>query len=200
MKFLFDLDGTLTTEETLSVISRHFSIGRDMETLTMETIRGTIPFEESFLHRVRILGNLPVSEISDLLSKVSLYPLLVDFIRNNVDNCAIVTGNLDCWSEKLGNRIGCAGFYSEAEVRDNAVACVKSILNKKAVVERYKSLGETVVFIGDGNNDADAMRHADISIAAGMTHSPAASLIPIATHVVYEEKKLYNILQRLSGT
>ena len=52
-------------------------------------------------------------------------------------------------------------------------------LRKEQIVEQYKALGETVVFIGDGNNDIEAMRIADVSIASGLTHKPAKSILTV---------------------
>jgi phosphoserine phosphatase len=56
--FIFDLDGTITSKETLPEIAKHFSVTEEMEQLTHETIQGNIPFVESFIKRVHILGKL----------------------------------------------------------------------------------------------------------------------------------------------
>ena len=48
MLFLFDLDGTITTRETLPVIAEYFSKGMEIESVTNRTITGEIPFERSF--------------------------------------------------------------------------------------------------------------------------------------------------------
>ena len=73
MKFVFDLDGTVTKQETLPLIAKHFGVEEEIETLTRETVKGNVPFIESFIKRVFILGKLPVSEIDSLLSNVELY-------------------------------------------------------------------------------------------------------------------------------
>jgi len=70
MVFLFDLDGTITREETLPIIAKHFKIEEEIAKITEETVKGNIPFVESFIRRVHILGSLPASEINSLLSKV----------------------------------------------------------------------------------------------------------------------------------
>ena len=197
MKILFDLDGTVTAAETLPIISRHFSVEKEIEKLTKETVNGNIPFIESFIRRVNMLGHLPVSEVSALLSEVPLYPKISDFIRAHRDICVIVTGNLDCWCKSLGEKIGCLGYYSEAEVEDNKVVKIKSILRKERIVDMYKSLGEEVVFVGDGNNDLEAMRQADISIAAGLTHYPAKSLYSLSDYMVFSEEALCRQLNQL---
>lgn len=197
MKFLFDMDGTVTSCETLPLIASNFGIETKIDALTRETVQGNIPFIESFIRRVNILGDLSVSEVSELLSTVPLYPQVAEFIKKHKKDCIIVTGNLRCWCEKLGNKIGCKGFYSECEVQADKIVKLTSILRKEQVVEHYRMLGETVVFIGDGNNDLEAMRHANISIAAGLTHNPAKSLYAITDYVVFSEEALCRQLNQL---
>lgn len=70
MKFLFDLDGTVTSKETLPIIAEHFGVQDQIAELTHHTVQGNVPFVESFIRRVNILGRFSVSEISDLLARV----------------------------------------------------------------------------------------------------------------------------------
>jgi len=199
MKFLFDLDGTVTSQETLPIISEHFSCLEQIAELTARTVAGNVPFVESFIRRVNILGQYSVSETNDLLSRVPLYSAVADFIENHKEDCVIVTGNLTCWCAKLFHKIGCQCYGSEAEVENDRVKKLKHILRKEQIVDQYKALGETVVFIGDGNNDLEAMRHANISIAAGLTHNPAQSLMSICDYVIYNENALVRQLRQLCG-
>ena len=179
MKFLFDLDGTVTSQETLPVIANHFHCQEEIADLTKRTVAGNVPFIESFIRRVNILGKYSVGETSKLLGRVPVYPKIKEFIDEHKGDCIIVTGNLTCWCEDLFKKIGCQCYGSEAEMEGDRVVKLKTILRKEDVVDRYRALGETVVFIGDGNNDLEAMRHANISIATGLTHNPAQSLMAI---------------------
>lgn len=199
MKFLFDLDGTVTSAETLPIISEHFGCTEQIAELTTRTVAGNVPFIESFIRRVNILGQYSVSETSDLLAQVPLYPLVAKFIEEHTEDCIIVTGNLTCWCEGLFKKIGCQCYGSIAECEDDKVVKIKSILRKETIVDQYKALGETVVFIGDGNNDLEAMRHANISIAAGLTHNPAQSLMSICDYVIFSENALVRQMNQLLG-
>ena len=199
MKFLFDLDGTVTSIETLPVISEHFGCTEQILELTAKTVQGNVPFVESFIRRVNILGDYSVNEISDLLAKVPLYGNIAKFIDDHKEDCIIVTGNLTCWCEGLFKKIGCKCYGSEAECIDDKVIKLKSILRKEQIVEQYKSLGETVVFIGDGNNDLEAMRQANVSIAVGLTHNPAQSLMSICDYIIFNENALVRQLRQLCG-
>lgn len=199
MKFLFDLDGTVTSAETLPIIANHFKCKEEIAELTKRTVQGNIPFIESFIRRVNILGKYSVSETSKLLAQVPLYPEVKDFIDSHREDCIIVTGNLTCWCDGLFKKIGCQCYGSEAECEDDKVVKLRSILRKEQIVDQYKALGETVVFIGDGNNDLEAMRHANISISIGLTHRPAQSLMAITDYVIYNEHALCRQMRQLAG-
>lgn len=158
---------------------------------------GEVPFVESFIQRVEILGKLPVSSIKQLLSQVDVYDDLVSFIQSNVDMCSIATGNLNCWIEELVKKIGCECFCSLSETENDQVVRIVEILKKENLVQRYKADGYRVVFVGDGNNDVEAMRMADVAIASGLTHSPAPAAVDVADYVVFEEKELCMLLKQL---
>lgn len=199
MKFLFDLDGTVTSEETLPIIANHFNCVEQISELTAKTVQGNVPFIESFIRRVNILGAYSVSETTRLLSEVPLYPTIAKFIEEHKEDCVIVTGNLTCWCEGLFKKIGCQCYGSEALCEDDKVVKLKTILRKEQIVDQYKALGETVVFIGDGNNDLEAMRHANVSIATGLTHNPAQSLMSICDYVIFNEQALVRQMLQLCG-
>jgi len=197
-RFIFDLDGTVSAEETLPLIASSFGIEEEIGALTQETIAGNIPFIDSFIRRVEILSPIPVSEINTLLGRVRLYPAVLDFIQRNKRNSVIATGNLDCWVDMLLNRIGVESYTSSALVKDNRIAQITAILKKEDIVRMYKERGDTVVFIGEGHNDVEAMRLADVSIASALTHPPANSVLSIADHVVFAEDALCRLLNQLS--
>jgi len=198
MKFLFDLDGTITSQETLPIIARLGNVSDRIDGLTRETIQGNVPFIESFIQRVTILKDISVSAISDRLSQVPLYQSVHQFILQHPDDCIVVTGNLSCWCEGLFRAIGCKCYSSNALVENDKVVKILSILRKETVVDEFKAMGEKVVFVGDGNNDLEAMRHSDISIAAGLTHHPARSLYSISDYMVFSEIALCRLLNQLS--
>lgn len=197
IKFIFDLDGTVTRQETLPLIAEHFGVQTEIQNLTMQTIQGYVPFIESFIKRVHILGKLPIDEVSNLLENVLLYEKIIDFIKNNPQKCVVATGNLDCWVDKLCAKIGCEYHCSHCTTADNKVLKLTHILRKEDLVEQYKSQGYKVVFIGDGNNDVEAMRIADISIGAGLTHMPSQNILSIADYVIFNEETLCRQLNQL---
>jgi HAD superfamily phosphoserine phosphatase-like hydrolase len=199
MKFVFDLDGTVTRVETLPIMARHCGLEDQINELTAKTIQGNIPFIESFIQRVGILGQHSIVALRDVLADTALFPAVVDFISRHADDCIIATGNLDVWVEKLCERLPCEVRTSDAHIRDDRVVKLKSILKKEDVVRELQARGETVVFIGDGNNDSEAMRTADFSIASGLVHWPARSVMDVADFAVFDEAALVRLLEHMAG-
>lgn len=201
-RFIFDLDGTITKEETLPKIAQYFNVQAQIDKLTQETIAGNIPFIESFINRVNILGRLPVDEIANLLEQVEIYENLNSFIKKHNNQCAIATQNLHCWIHKLVAKVGdgeqeILTFSSNGILQDNKILKLTSILKKEMVVKQFQAQGDEVIFIGDGNNDVEAMRIADVSIASGLTHKPCTGVLSVADYVIFSEEALCRLLCQL---
>ena len=164
--FLFDLDSTVTRQEILPTVAKTLGIYEKMTSLTERTMRGEIPFKQSFLQRVELLKDVPVSEVNELVSKIQLNEKLVEFIQQNQDRCHIVTGNLNVWIEGLMQRMGMERnvFCSKAIVKDNHIENVFSIVDKNAVISQMIL---PFVAVGDGNNDAEMIEAAEIGIGYG---------------------------------
>jgi len=194
--FLFDLDSTITRQEILPTIARQFGVFEEMSTLTECTMRGELPFKQSFLQRVELLKQIPVSEVCELIGEIQLNEPLVEFIRRHQNRCYIVTGNLDLWIEKLIQKLGMEKntFCSKALVEHDYIQDVSSIVDKNAVI------GQMVlpfVAVGDGNNDAEMIEAAEIGIGYGGVREIAPSVLACASHAVYHEQKLVEFLERL---
>ena len=197
MKFIFELDGAVTIQETLSLIIKHFGVEEESANLTEEETQGNVPFIESFIRRVNILGKLPVTDVANVLEQAALYSNVCKFIKAHEKECVIVTSNLDCWIEKLVNRVNCKYYASKASVEDNRVVSIARILNKEQVIKKYKDLGEKVIFIGSGNNDLEAMRIADVAIATGLMHHSANGIMSFTDYLIFDEKALCRQLNQL---
>jgi len=193
--FLFDLDGTVTRKEILPEIAKEIGIYKEIKLLTDKTISGKVPFYESFLHRVELFKDIPVSRIRNIISGIPLHEEIVRFIRENKDRCCIVTGNLDVWVDELCDSIGVNRLTSKAICRNDRVVEVTYVLDKgKAITEHF---GNNYAAVGEGNNDAEMIRNAEIGIAFGGIHQPAKSVLSCATHVIYEEEVLCRFLRQL---
>lgn len=194
--FLFDLDSTVTKQEILPTISKRLGIYERMSELTESTMRGEIPFKQSFLQRVELLKDVPVSEVNEMVSRIQLNNQLVDFIQKNHDRCHIVTGNLDVWIDGVIRKLGMERntFCSKAIVKNDYIEDVFNIVDKNAVI------GQMVlpfVAIGDGNNDAEMIEAAEVGIGYGGVREIAPAVLACASHAIYDEEKLVEFLERL---
>lgn len=167
-----------------------------MSSLTESTMRGEIPFKQSFLQRVELLKDIPVSEVCQMVGEIQLNERLVDFIQRYQDRCHIVTGNLDVWIEELVKKLGMERntFCSKALVRDDRIQDVFSIVDKNAVISQMVL---PFVAVGDGNNDAEMIEAAEVGIGYGGVRNIAPAVLTCASHAVYNEEKLVEFLERL---
>jgi phosphoserine phosphatase len=198
--FLVDLDGTLTRQELLPLIAKNFNLEEKIAELTYQCVWGKIPFEEGFLQRIELLKSIPISCIQEIVEKVPLNTRLVSFMQDHVDHCFIITGNLDVWVKPLCEKIKIPSFTSRAIHENNYIRGVASVLNKKSIVEKLRNDFSTKRFvaIGEGHNDAEMMEISDVSIAYGAVHWPANSVMTIASHIIFDEKRLCDFLKQLS--
>jgi len=193
--FIFDLDGTITKNETLPFIASYFNI--DIADITKSAIKGEIPYVENFIKRVNLLKNIKTNQISKILKNVKLNETIIDFINKNKENCVIATTNIKEWIEEIIKNLDIKVFTSKAIIKNNKIEKLEYILKKEDIVKFYKQQGKKVVFIGDGINDLEAMREADISIACGCLHYPANFLLSIVDYAVFDENRLVYFLNQI---
>lgn len=195
--FLFDLDATVTKAEILPALAEQVGMLQEMRDLTEKTMRGELPFKNSFLSRVEMLKTIPVSRVSEIVRQIPLNEAIAEFIRQNSEDCYIVTGNLDVWIEKLIAKIGLPMSHcicSTASVQDDVLTGVNSVIDKGMIVKQFV---RPVVAVGDGSNDAEMVRLAEVGIGFGGVRPVAYSLMSNATHVIYDENRLCDFLRTL---
>ena len=195
--YCFDLDGTITREEILPLISQEVELYDEIQALTQATINGIIPFRKSFLLRCRLLKDIPVDRVVNIVRGVKLYEDIVAFIRNRPDHCYVVTGNLDVWVEPLVRDIGCGFYSSKASVRNGMLGQVEHVLDKADAVTDLRSRYNTIISVGDGMGDVSMFERSDVSIAFGGSHYPIRSLVQVSDYLVFEEKALCSLLTTL---
>lgn len=194
--FLFDMDSTITRKEVLPEIAQKINRLDEMRRLTEATMRGEIPFQTSFLQRVKILSDIPVHEVNKIVSEIPLNTAIVDFIRQNSDRCYIVTGNLDVWISGLMKKIGMENhcYCSKADVVDDHIARIVSVADKELIVRQFV---QQMVAVGDGDNDSGMARIADIAIGFGGVREIAPSLIRNIDFAFYNDRRCADFLWKL---
>lgn len=194
--FLFDLDSTITKKEILPTISKKIGKLEEMRELTEATMKGEIPFKTSFLNRVKILSDINVSEVRDIVENIPLNESISNFIKENSDRCYVVTGNLDIWISKLMKKIEMHNhvFCSKAQVCDDKIEKVISVIDKELTAKQFV---QPIVMIGDGDNDSGIAKYADIAIGFGGVRDIAPSLLRNIDYAFYDEKKCADFLKSL---
>jgi HAD superfamily phosphoserine phosphatase-like hydrolase len=193
-KFLFDFDGTVTQVELLPLIGKQVGLFTELENLTIKTMQGEIPFDQSFLHRVDLLSTVRLSDIQEIILQAPIFEMLLDWIKFHRNDCAIVTGNLDLWIQPWLDLHNLKGFSSEGIELGNTYV-VKKILRKETVLENYPNT--KTIMIGDGANDARIMELSSLGIASELSHKIAPILWEHADYIVKDEKILCRILTQL---
>ena len=195
-KFVFDLDGTITTVETLPLLAAELGLSDEMKLLTDLTLSGQIPFDKSFKLRYLVLRNVPLKRIQDIMASVALDGQIVDFIAAHKKSCAVVTGNLDCWIEPIVAKLGCESFSSTSEL-DGSSPVLTKILDKGAAVRELKRTCDRVIAVGESFNDVPMFEESHVSIAYGGVHKPVATAISISDYVVFDGGALCRLLKML---
>lgn len=196
--YCFDLDGTVTRDELLPVIASEVGLAEEIGFLTRLTIQGQIPFEMSFRLRCRLLSEIPVAKVAEIVDQVPLDEEIAGFIRKDPRHCFIITGNLDVWIEKIAAKLGCGVFSSTAERRaDGKLGPLKNILRKGHAIRELRSKFDRLVCIGEGFNDVPMFEEADVRIAYGGVHPPAQALVEISDYIIGHGSALCRLLKTL---
>ena len=195
--YAFDLDGTITLEETLPLLAKELGLWEEMRILTELTLEGRIAFEQSFRLRYHILRSIPVKEIQRIMGAVRLDSSIADFIRSHRDDCAIVTGNLDVWIAPIVEKLGCRCFFSRSHFDGNGMVVLDSILNKGEAVREMKKTAKNVVAVGESVNDIPMFEEADIAVSYGGVHPPVPQAITVSDYVVFDGGALCRLLRML---
>jgi HAD superfamily phosphoserine phosphatase-like hydrolase len=198
--FCFDFDGTITDRELLPYLAEAIDLADEIGVLTKATMDGHLDFRKSFKLRCRLLSSIPVSAVRELVSHIRLEPTIASFIRAHRDQCAIVTGNLDCWiGPFVAEHLGCHLASSTGMVEEDHLRGIDEVLDKGTAVARLRSQHgwERLVCIGDGMNDVPMLEQADIAIAYGGVHAPCVGAIESAHYVVHDPRSLCRLISQL---
>ena len=195
--FAFDLDGTITTQETLPILARELDLSDEMEQLTRLTLEGKIDFEASFRMRYCLLREIPLQKIRQIMEEVPMDERIAGFIREHAKECAIVTGNLDVWVQPLITKLGCMAYSSTSRLGANGELQLEAVLDKAETIRWMKMQGHHVIAIGDSVNDIPMFREADVAIAYGGVHPLVDRVAAISDYVAENGKDLCRLLEGL---
>lgn len=192
---VFDLDATLTREETLPLAARLLGLDAPMAALTRQGAAGEAPYAPNLLARINLLAPWPVAAVREAMETAALHEGLAALVRAHRKQCLVATSNLDVWAGGLLARLGCPAVCSAARVERGRLLGVDRLADKAGAVRALQRRGERVVFVGDGRNDAAAMRVADVGIACGLVRRPPPEVTAAARYEVADEAALCALLE-----
>lgn len=197
--FCFDFDGTVSSAEALPRLAKEAGIEEEMATLTDITMKGILPFPQSFRLRVKLLSTLPLARAQEVMDQVPISPDIAEFIRSRRDRCVIITGNLDVYMAPIVSKLPCRFFTSKAKLEHGQVAGIEMLLDKGDTMRMLRDREEhrRLVAIGDGANDIPMFEAADMVVSYfGVTRANEL-LYPFSHYVVFKEESLCRLLKTL---
>lgn len=196
MRFVFDLDSTVTRCELLPEIARSAGLGEEMAALTEQAMRGEVPFAQSFASRVALLTRIPIPQARKIAAGVPLNEEIARFLHAHAGRCLIMTGNLDVWIGDLLERLGMRGrcVCSEALAEGNRLLGVQHVLDK---AQAAGQIAHPFVAIGDGSNDVGMLCAADVGVAFGGVRKPSEQVRRAADVTIDDEAELCRYLEKL---
>lgn len=201
--FLFDVDSTLINEEVIDLIGAKANLSSEISAITELAMLGQIDFNMALTKRVELLSGLAVEILAEVRSEITLTngaAELISELRNAGDEVAVISGgfieviaplmktlnidyfkanSLEIHNEKFTGRV--TGEIVNRMVKANYLNELKEQLNPKLTIA-----------IGDGANDIDMVKAADIGIA--FCAKPALKEV---ADVVIDKRDLREILNYL---
>jgi len=198
LKILFDFDGTVCKVETIPYVAERMGVMnyQDIATLTTASLLAEDDYEQNLRKRIEMMKEVSVDDFLKNVNDGLLRSEIVRFIQDNSDICEIVSCNLDCWCMPVTLELNVPCHFSRAQVIDEHVVGLETVLNKERIVNEYKNQGFKVVFVGDSANDFQAMKKADIAILFDNDCMNALDMI-LNCKSVKTESELLDVLETI---
>ena len=188
MIYAFDLDSTLTKKETLPFIAQNMGNAAAYCNICEET--ANLPYSDALNKRLAVFAAYPPKKIAEILSSVPVFAGLQNFIIENRDNSFIITSNMDIYIKKLRDKFCCKVFSST--IKNGKI----QIIDKEKIVKKLQQK-DKVCFTGDGENDANALKIADFSVAASYAKKANELAVKAAKFEAFTENDALMYLKSL---
>ncbi len=200
---LFDVDSTLIDQEVIELIATHAGVESQVKQITDRAMAGEIDFAESLTARVSLLEGLSVSVLTDVQKAITLTNGATDLISNlqrQGDVVAVVSGGFLEVITPLMQELKIENFLAnQLEISNGKLTgrVLGDIVDRKAKAEYLQHLKAQLhptrtIAVGDGANDIDMIKSANIGIA----FCAKSALIAEADHSI-EVRDLREVLKFL---
>lgn len=174
--FLFDVDSTLIDQEVIELIAAHAGVQNEVKVITERAMNGEIDFAHSLTERVGLLANLPEEVIQTVKQEISLTvgaKELISELHIAGHIVAVISGGFTEVISELMHDLGIDHYRANnLEVANGKLTGkVKGpIIDSGAKAEFLGQLRdqfnpEKTFAIGDGANDIEMVRGADVGIS-----------------------------------
>jgi phosphoserine phosphatase len=201
--FLFDVDSTLINEEVIDLIAAHANVSREVQKITELAMNGLLDFQDALSSRVRLLAGLSTNVLSEVGKKITLTTGAAELISNlqtNGDYVAVISGGFIEVISPLMKELNIQRYRANSfQIIDGTLTGQTEgpIVDRNAkgayLLELKKELQPSqVIAIGDGANDIEMIKLADVGIAFC-----AKSALKDVSDIVIEKRDLREILNYL---
>lgn len=173
-----DMDSTTIQTETMDDLAAIAGIGEAVAEITLRTMRGELPFEDSLRKRVAMLEGQPWRITADVVRGLKLSPgarILVRSLRARGCYTVLCSGGFTFCTEPVADLCGFHEHHANTLLQHDGKMTGKvsePILGREAKVERLRILmqqqavtaGE-VAAVGDGANDIAMLQAVGLGVA-----------------------------------
>jgi phosphoserine phosphatase len=175
---LADMDSTIVTGETLDELAGHCGLKDEIADITLRTMKGELPFEESLRLRVARLQGLSIEVMVEVVQALDLAPgarSLVRTMRAHGAYTALVSGGFTFATEPLAEL---CGFHEQranvllhmdgrlsGEVQEPILGMQAKLDFLRELCARLDLHPRQACAIGDGANDLAMLEHAGLGVA-----------------------------------
>ncbi|MFP7672232.1 phosphoserine phosphatase SerB [Marivita sp. S0852] len=176
---LADMDSTMIQQECIDELAEVAGVGDQVRDITARAMNGELDFEGALIERVRLLRDLPVAAVDQVLAdRITLMPgglTLLATMKANGAYTALVSGGFTAFTQRVAALLGFdenrANTLSEMDGmltgdvgrpilgRDAKVAALAEISASRGIAE------DDVLAVGDGANDLGMLHRAGTGVA-----------------------------------
>jgi phosphoserine phosphatase len=175
---LADMDSTIVTGETLDELAAHCGLKDEVAAITLRTMKGELPFEESLKLRVGKLQGLSIEVMVEVVQALDLAPgarSLVRTMRAHGAYAALVSGGFTFATEPIAE---ICGFHEQranvllhmdgrltGEVQEPILGMHAKLDFLRELCQRQDLHARQACAVGDGANDLAMLEAAGLGVA-----------------------------------
>ena len=175
---LADMDSTMIRQECIDELAQLAGVSDQVKEVTLQAMRGEIPFEESLQKRVALLKGLPASTIEAVTARLDFTAgaaVLIATLKANGCHTALISGGFTAFTAGVAAALGFDEHRAnELIIHGDLIAGVvaRPILGSDAKLAALDQLcarlGITraeAITVGDGANDIPMLTAAGLGVA-----------------------------------